>query len=171
MIAAEEAFTKASRPLKTESAGVYELYQPYTFGDKAIPDRQSAASFAVGMTYPLPLYNRNQGNIERARINLRQTRIQLAAREDSIIKEVRERLSQCESDHARFRGILIKLQRARKASHEAERRYESGEGGAEAVMTTLSDVAAAELQQVDDTFHHRRSILALNTAVGIRLFA
>ena len=44
VIEAEGAFTEASRQLKTESANVYELYQPYTFGDKIVPDRQSAAS-------------------------------------------------------------------------------------------------------------------------------
>ena len=130
----------------------------------------SAASFALGLKDPLPLYNRNQGNIGRAGINLQQTRIQFAGQEKAIINEVRERLSQCESDYASFRGFLIKLQRARKAAREAERRYEGGEGGAEAVVTTSNDLAAAELQHVDHMYRHRRSMLALNTAVGIRLF-
>ncbi len=170
VVAAKDAFTAACGKAKTDFAGVYTLYQPYTFGDKAIPDRQNATSFALGMTYPLPVYNRNQGNVERARINLQQTRVQFAALEKAIDKEIGERRSDCDSDHASFRGILVKLQRARKAAREAERRYESGEGGAEEVVKTSSDLAAAERQQVDQAVHHRRSILALNTAVGIRLF-
>ena len=44
---------------------VYVLYQPYTFQNNAPFDKQSATSWALGVTVPLPLYNRNQGNIQR----------------------------------------------------------------------------------------------------------
>ena len=37
--------------------------------------KQSGTSWALGITVPLPIYNRNQGNIERARINVDQSQI------------------------------------------------------------------------------------------------
>ncbi len=42
------------------------------------------------MTVPLPLYNRNQGNIMRARVNVSQTRTQLAAAELKVDTDVRQ---------------------------------------------------------------------------------
>ena len=51
----------------------YLLYQPYTFQNNAPFGKQSGTSWALGITVPLPLYNRNQGNIERARINVAQS--------------------------------------------------------------------------------------------------
>ncbi len=42
----------------------------------------------LGVTVPLPLYNRNQGNIERARINVSQSRVELAEREQQVESEV-----------------------------------------------------------------------------------
>ena len=44
----------------------YLLYQPYTYQNNAPYGRQSGTSWAVGITIPLPVYNRNQGNIDRA---------------------------------------------------------------------------------------------------------
>ena len=55
----------------------YLLYQPYTFQNNAPFGKQSATSWALGMTFPLPLYNRNQGNIERAKLNVTQSQIEL----------------------------------------------------------------------------------------------
>ena len=49
---------------------VYVLYQPYTFQDNTPVGLKSATSWALGVTVPLPLYNRNQGNIERAKLNV-----------------------------------------------------------------------------------------------------
>ncbi len=45
---------------------VYVLYQPYTFQDNSPFGLKSATSWALGVTVPLPVYNRNQGGIRRA---------------------------------------------------------------------------------------------------------
>ena len=58
----------------------YLLYQPYTYQNNAPYGRQSGTSWALGITVPLPVYNRNQGNIERAKINVYQSEVQLALR-------------------------------------------------------------------------------------------
>ena len=75
-------------------ADAYLLYQPFTFQNNAPFGTQSATSWALGITVPLPVYNRNQGNIERARINIRQSEVQLNDRERQVITEVQQALGE-----------------------------------------------------------------------------
>ena len=72
----------------------YLLYQPYTYQNNAPYGKQSGASWAVGITVPLPIYNRNQGNIERAKINVYQTEVQLAFQEKRVENEVRQAIKE-----------------------------------------------------------------------------
>ena len=51
---------------------VYVLWQPYTFQDNTPYGLKSQYSWALGVTVPLPIYNRNQGGIERAKLNVTQ---------------------------------------------------------------------------------------------------
>ena len=169
MKSAEDAFNDASNRA-ARSGRVYQLYQPYTFGANAATDREVVASWALGVTIPLPVYSRDRGNIERARINLEQTRRQLAAQEKAIIQEVGERRGECERIQAEFRGISIALQRQRQASQEAERRDKTGEGATEDIVKAYHDLEKAEREYIELLTRHRRRMLALNTAVGVRLF-
>ena len=67
---------------------VYLLYQPYTYQDNRPWGLKSPTSYAIGVTATLPLYNRNQGNIERAQYNFRQTTVELAALERQVRFEI-----------------------------------------------------------------------------------
>ena len=93
---------------------VYLFYDPITFQDNSPFGTPSAASWAVGLTFALPIFNRNQGNIARAESNVSQTKLELSALERRALAEVTQ-------------------------SHR------------EAVI------------------RHRRAMLELNTAVGLRL--
>ena len=57
---------------------VYVLWQPYTFQDNSPYGLKSQTSWALGVTVPLPIYNRNQGGIERAKLNVSQSQHELA---------------------------------------------------------------------------------------------
>ena len=57
---------------------VYVLWQPYTFQDNSPYGLKSQYSWALGVTVPLPIYNRNQGGIQRAKLNVTQSQIQLS---------------------------------------------------------------------------------------------
>ena len=46
--------------------------------------------FRQGVAAPLPVFNRNQGNIARARLNVERTQAELAALEDRAVLEVRQ---------------------------------------------------------------------------------
>jgi hypothetical protein len=50
----------------------------------------SGRSWDLGLAIPLPIYNRNQGNIARALGNLSQTQCELAALERRVVSEVRQ---------------------------------------------------------------------------------
>ena len=63
------------------STDVYVLFQPYTFQDNTPYGLKSAVSYALGVTVPLPVYNRNQGGIQRAVLNVTQTQTELAETE------------------------------------------------------------------------------------------
>ncbi len=63
---------------------VYVLWQPYTFQDNSPYGLKSQYSWALGLTVPLPIYNRNQGGITRAKINITQSEVQLAEIERQV---------------------------------------------------------------------------------------
>ena len=69
---------------------LFVLVQPYTFQDNSPLGVKSAHSWGVGMGVPLPLFNRNQGNIHRAKLNDTQTQIELQALEERVMMEVRQ---------------------------------------------------------------------------------
>ena len=68
--------------------------QPYTYQNNAPYGKQSGTSWALGITVPLPVYNRNQGNIERAKINVYQSEVQLAYQEQRVETEVRQAIKE-----------------------------------------------------------------------------
>ena len=69
---------------------VYALWQPYTYQDNSPYGLRSQISWAMGLTVPLPLYNRNQGGIARAKINVTQSEVELADAERQLVDRRRE---------------------------------------------------------------------------------
>src|SRR5262249_43318143 len=84
---AAEASRRAPR-----SGDAYLLEQPYSFQGLNVADRGDATSWALGVTVPLPIYNRNHGDVSRHGINIHQTHAQLAGLEKQVISEVADRL-------------------------------------------------------------------------------
>ena len=75
---------------------VYVLWQPYTFQDNTPYGLKSQYSWALGVTVPMPIYNRNQGGIERAKINVTQSQMQLADQERQVQIDVEEAVQEYE---------------------------------------------------------------------------
>lgn len=149
---------------------VYLLYQPYTFQDNAPFNTKSAHSWALGVTVPLPLYNRNQGNIERARVNVAQTRTQLASAELKVQTEVR----QAEQEYHVTRAAVEHIERdllpgAERVRDEAFRRYGQGEAAIVDYLLAQREYNDIVRQYRDTQVRHRKSMFALNTAVGVRI--
>ncbi|NCA12515.1 TolC family protein, partial [bacterium] len=86
---------------------VFLFYDPITIQDTSPFGKQSASSWAVGLTFSLPVFNRNQGNIARAESNMTQTRLELASLERRIAAEVRL----AEREYRRSRDALEQIER------------------------------------------------------------
>jgi cobalt-zinc-cadmium efflux system outer membrane protein len=161
---------------------LFLLAQPYTFQDNSPFDRLSAHSWAVGMTVPLPLFNRNQGNIQRARLNVNQTQIQLAELERRVIAEVyrAERAYRVTTNSLeRLELQTIPAFLGHPATPDSPRRtgileaardqLESGDISLAMYLTTLREYNDVVRQYRDMLVRHRRAMLRLNTAVGQRV--
>ena len=165
--AAREAYRLARA---NQFADAYLLYQPFTYQNNAPFGTQSATSWALGITVPLPVYNRNQGNIERARINIHQSEVQLADRQRQVIAEVQQALGEYRISGrivAEIReGVLPVLKRA-----IADRGVLLREGEVDVFRLLdqrriYNDRAKA---YVDSSVRHRKAMLTLNTVVGRRI--
>lgn len=87
---------------------VYLFYDPITYQDNRPENRLSSHSWAIGLTFALPIFNRNQGNIARAQSNLTQSKIELSALERRVVAEVRL----ADREHRRSLEALEQIERA-----------------------------------------------------------
>ncbi len=149
---------------------VYVLYQPYTFQNNTYLGVQSAYSWTLGLTATIPLYNRNQGNIVRAKINRDQTGVQAASIERGVIRDVLDAAQELEQSLISVQEYRNEIIPANTQMRDAARTlYLKGE-------TSVLDYLEAQLafnevvkQYRDALVRHRRAILDLNTAVGERV--
>jgi outer membrane protein, heavy metal efflux system len=174
VVAFRMGITAAEANLRLQRANrfsdVYLLYQPFTYQNNMPYGKLSGSLWAVGITVPMPVWNRNQGNIERARLNITQSQVQSSWMERRVVTEVENAANEylvtrqlCQRIREQ---ILPPLKRARDATFHL---FEEGEG-------TVFDYLQVQRRYIDNVkaYHdalvrHRRSMLALNTAVGARI--
>ena len=149
---------------------VYVLYQPYTFQNLQPYGQQSPTSWALGVTAPVPVANRNQGAIERARMNVDQSHMELAVRERLVASEVIDAVHEYQVS----RAVLKELDRAgipagRRLRDDTLVLYRSGELDALAFLRAERGYNELARQYRDALLRHRRSMLSLNTVVGLRI--
>ena len=152
-------------------ADAYVLLQPYTFQNNTPTHQKSAYSYAIGVTVPLPLYNRNQGNIERAKININQSQTQLDALMRQVVTEVR----QAEREYVTTKNYLDRLEStvlpaSKKAVDDTRTLFGLGELTDVTLLLNVQRESNDIVRQYRDTaVRHRRSMFNLNTAVGQRI--
>jgi cobalt-zinc-cadmium efflux system outer membrane protein len=142
---------------------VYLLYQPYTL-------EGGVTSWAIGATVPLPVYNRNQGNIQRAQINVSQVRTELCAHEKRVVAEVQK----ADREYALTRTAVARIERellpdAQRVRNTVYHQFTLGEVDAIAYLNAQRNYNDVVRQYRDTLVRHRRSMLRLNTVVGQRL--
>jgi cobalt-zinc-cadmium efflux system outer membrane protein len=122
------------------------------------------------VTFPVPLFNRNQGNIAKARTNLTQTQAEVAALERRVAAEVRQAYREFVA--ARQTLGLVEgsvLNQARDARERAIAGFTSGELEVADYLDQLEDDADSARLYRDAVLRYRRSMLDLNTTVGARV--
>ena len=149
---------------------IYVLFQPYTFQDNSPYGLKSATSWALGVTVPLPIYNRNQGGIERAKINVGQSQLQLSDAERQVLIDVEKAVQEYEVS----RGLVAELRDqvepdARRVRDAAFRLWTGGETSLLNYLQAQLDYNDVVKQYLDTAIRHRQSMLSLNTTIGRRI--
>lgn len=149
---------------------VYALYTPYGFTNNAPVGKQSTTSWGGGVLVSLPLFNRNQGNITRAQVNVAQTQTELAGLERQVAGEVKR----AHLDYETTRAAVARYQkdilpRARRLRDNNYQLFLRGQQGTVAYLSAQRDYNETVRQYLDTVIRHRRSMLKLNTAVGQRI--
>lgn len=152
------------------------MYQPYTFYT-GIPDvaPRNMLAWAVGVTVPLPIYNRQQGNIEKAGTIASQARTQLALLEKVVEADVRRAVRQHESTLKAIEKFPAEnLASEARVIPRLKRRFAKSDVELYRLMQRLErlikdddDNQRIKLDELKN--QHRRSMLKLNTAVGQRV--
>ncbi|MFO0908324.1 MAG: TolC family protein [Isosphaeraceae bacterium] len=149
---------------------VYVLYQPYTFQDNGPIGLKSPTSWALGVTVPLPVYNRNQGNIARAKLNVTQTQIELARMERQVVNEVKQAVYEYDVTARMIDRIRNELEpAAREVRDKTYTLYVGGERNRVDYLNAQREYQDIVKRYLDTLIRHRRAMLALNTVVGQRL--
>lgn len=149
---------------------VYVLWQPYTFQDNSPYGLKSQYSWALGVTVPLPIYNRNQGGIQRARLNVNQSQIQLADMERQAKIDVEEAMIEYDVTRQEVQDLREQIiPDARQVLDEWYKLWQKGERSQLDYIDALLDWNQTVKQYLDTAVRHRRSMLSLNTVVGRRI--
>jgi cobalt-zinc-cadmium efflux system outer membrane protein len=154
-----------------KTSDVFFLYTPYDLRNNTPTGGQNATSWSVAAFGSVPLFNRNQGNIRRAQLNVTQTRIELAGLEQQVNEEVHgalaEYLASRDTVNRLEESILPRSKRIRDGSL---RLLEQGETSTIDYLAAQREYNDIVRQYRDALVRHRRSMLRLNTAVGRRIF-
>jgi cobalt-zinc-cadmium efflux system outer membrane protein len=163
-----EAAVQLARAERFED--VFLFYNPYTYTNNSPMGRQDAASWGAGVLLPLPVFNRNQGNIARARINVAQTQIELEGLERQIANEVQRAAAEAADSRAalgRYEQDILPA--ARRLRDEEFRLFLKGQEGATVYLAAQREYNEVVRQYLQALVRHRRNLLRLNTAVGERV--
>lgn len=152
-------------------ADVFASYTPYQFSaNDDIYSTRGATSWGAGVFVSVPLFNRNQGNIRRAQGNLRQTQIEVFGVERRVMADVENAIVEYTSSRSAVERIeRAVLPRAEHRLGAVRQLFDTGEESVDTFLAAQSGYNNVVRQYLDALVRHRRAMLALNTAVGIRV--
>jgi len=172
--AARLGVTRAGAEVNLQRANrfddVYLFYDPITYQDNRPANVLSSHSWAIGLTFSLPVFNRNQGNIARAQSNVVQTKLELSSLERRIVSEVRLAERECQRSRESLEQIETSiLPRAAATLRRKTEQLSAGKISADDFQGHLDDAAEVTQTHRDAIVRLRRAMLDLNTAVGLRV--
>jgi len=172
--AARLGVTRAGAEVNLQRANrfddVYLFYDPITYQDNRPINALSSHSWAVGLTFALPVFNRNQGNIARAQSNVVQTKLELSSLERRVVSEARLAERECQRSREALEQIEKSiLPRVAATLRRKTEQLSAGTISADDYQGHLDDAAEVTQAHRDAIVRHRRAMLDLNTAVGLRI--
>ncbi len=153
-----------------KTADVFLLYTPWQLQNNTPIGGQNATSWSLAAFGSVPLFNRNQGNIRRAELNVSQTRTELAGLEQQVAEEVHSAYV----EYMASRDVVKRLEnsvlpRSRRIRAASARLLAEGQTSTVEFLTAQREHNDVVRQYRDALIRHRRSMLRLNTAVGQRI--
>lgn len=149
---------------------VFVIYSPYQTQSNRDTNGPNSVNFSFGLLGTMPLFNRNQGDIRRAQLNISQTRVALESMERQVIAEV-------ERAYLEYHSTLVSVEQLEKTVLPASERvrqgiqrlYERGERSRFDIYEAQRKHNELVRQYRDAVISHRRAMLHLNTVVGRRV--
>ncbi len=133
------------------------------------PFRQAecATSWAVGMTIPVPIWNHNQGNIERARQNVTQSHIELEGVQRTIVTEVRQTAREYQVSGEIVERIRTRiLPTSRSSVNDRLTLFQGGETNVVTFLQAQRNYNDNVKAYHDTVVRHRRSMLGPKYRAG-----
>jgi cobalt-zinc-cadmium efflux system outer membrane protein len=118
----------------------------------------------------MPIFNRNQGGIERAVLNVTQTKIELSDTERRALVDVEEAYQEYNislREVNELAGDVIPA--ARQVRDEAYLLLDRGERSVVEYIAAQQEFNQIAKQFLDTAIRHRRSMVNLNTVTGKRI--
>jgi cobalt-zinc-cadmium efflux system outer membrane protein len=148
----------------------YFLYTPFGYRDNSQTGELSSVSWGAGLFVSAPLFNRNQGNIRRAHLNVDQSQNEADALEHRVVSEVRQAARDFQNSSEDLRRLEeVTLPAVRRKRDKAWTRLRAGRISAEAFLNVQRDTTSIVRYYRDTMTRHRRNTLKLNTALASRL--
>lgn len=164
--AAELKIEAAGERIGWEKSKVYNFIAIIDGKDKG----EDSLTVGPGFQVELPIFNRNNGRIARAKAELEQAARQYEAVRQSIMLQVREAHAQYVSVHEEFglwhNEIVPSLE---KAGEQAQRSYEAGDVSYLLVLEVRQRLFEARLRQTELAAQLRRSAAQLNYCIGTKM--
>lgn len=149
---------------------VFVLATPFGFQNNGPIGGQNATSWGAGVMASVPIFNRNQGNIQRAQTNVSQTHVELCTLERQAVSEVRRARSEYDSTEKAVQRVEKQLlPHARHWRDDKFRLFSEGKEDTLSYLSAQRDYLEVVRQYRDTAARHRRAMLKLNTVVGRRI--
>ncbi len=164
----DKAIVQVTKAERFDDAAVF--YSPFEIQNNVPQGLQSSTGWGGGALTSVPLLDRNQGVIARAKINVTQGLIEVEGLERMAVNEVR----QAWTEYTASRKVVQQYEReglraAYQVLSEALRNYNDGKDGIDTVLEARKDYGEMIRLYREALVRHRRSMLKLNTAVGKRI--
>lgn len=174
LAAFRQGVARASAELDQERAertsDLYLLYTPFEYRDNSQVGLQSATSWGAGIFVSVPLFNRNQGNLKRARLNVQQSRVEVTSLDAKVVGEVLQAYRDFENTREDVERLeTTALPALRRKQDRARRKFEDGRIGLNEFLAVQRDGTSLVRYHRDILARHRRNSLKINTAVGHRV--
>ena len=148
----------------------YLLYTPMNYLDRSQSGDRSVNTWGAGVFFTVPLFNRNQGNVRRAEINVMQSQIEADVLESQVVGEVRHAYKDLIHSLDDLRRLEKEtLPAVRRKRDKARTRLRAGEIHPEDFLKVERQTTSLVRFYRDTAARNRRNMLRLNTAVGCRI--